>query len=73
MTPADPTLNALLVATAAEDWPAWYGCTRLALADYLEDRDLPGDRPAAGLVRQARPTAWAQCPVRALPANFNRW
>jgi hypothetical protein len=64
VTPADPTLNALLVATAAEDWPAWYGCTRLAVADYLEDRDLPGDGLAAGLVRQARPTAWAQCPVR---------
>jgi hypothetical protein len=64
VTPADPTLNALLAATAAEDWPAWYGCTRLAVADYLEDRDLPGDGLAAGLVRQARPTAWAQCPVR---------
>jgi hypothetical protein len=64
VTPADPTLNALLAATATEDWPAWYGCTRLAVADYLEERDLPGDRQAAGLVRQARPTAWAQCPVR---------
>jgi hypothetical protein len=64
VTPADPTLNALLAATATEDWPAWYGCTRLAVADYLEDRGLPGDRQAAGLVRQARPTAWAQCPVR---------
>jgi hypothetical protein len=64
VTPADPTLNALLVATATESWPAWYGCTRLALADYLEERDLPGDRQAAGLVRAARPTAWAQCPVR---------
>jgi hypothetical protein len=64
VTPADPTLNALLAATAAESWPAWYGCTRLAVADYLEDRDTPGDRLAANLVRQARPTAWAQCPVR---------
>jgi hypothetical protein len=64
VTPADPTLNALLAATATEDWPAWYGCTRLAVADYLEDRDLPGDRQAAGLVRQALPTAWAQVPVR---------
>lgn len=63
MTPADPTLNALLVATATEDWPAWYGCTRLALADYLEDRDLPGDRQEADFVRQTRPTAWAQVPV----------
>jgi hypothetical protein len=62
--PADPALNALLVATATEDWPAWYGCTRLAVADYLEDRNFPGDRQGASLVRQARPTAWAQCPVR---------
>jgi hypothetical protein len=64
MTPAGPTLNALLVATAAEDWTAWYDCTRLAVADYLEDRDLPGDRRGADLVRAALPTAWAQCPVR---------
>jgi hypothetical protein len=63
VTAAEPTLNALLAATAAEGWPAWYDCTRLAVADYLEDRDLPGDRQAAGLVRQARPTAWAQCSV----------
>jgi hypothetical protein len=62
--PAHPTLNALLVATATEDWPAWYGCTRLALADYLEDRGLPGDGLAAKLVRRAEPQAWAQCPVR---------
>lgn len=62
--PADPTLNALLVATATEDWPAWYGCTRLAVADYLEDRNLPGDPQGAALVRRAQPQAWAQCPVR---------
>jgi hypothetical protein len=64
VTDAGPTLNALLVAAAAEDWPAWYGCTRLAVADYLEDRDLPGDRQGAKLVRRVEPTAWAQCPVR---------
>jgi hypothetical protein len=64
MISAEPTLNALLVATALEDWPAWYGCTRPALADYLEERDLPGDRQGADLVRAVLPTAWAQCPVR---------
>jgi hypothetical protein len=58
---ACPTLNALLLACAGpplgEPWDPWYHGARLVLADWLDDRDAPGDRLAASLVRQARAVA----------------
>lgn len=69
MTTACPTLNALLLACAGpplgEPWDAWYHGARLVLADWLEDRDAPGDRLAASLVRQSRPVARGEAPFPA--------
>lgn len=39
---ADPVLAALLRATLEEPWDEWFAFTRLALADLLDERGLPG-------------------------------
>jgi len=58
MTIADPILTPLLLATAepplGEPWEQWYGCTRLALADWLEEH---GREAQAAMVRHTHPAA----------------